>query len=314
MRDALKQRCEKPEGLIQWLIDDGQYRKALEVNRGLRGETLCSRIKEIEILRRSCGIGALERASRLWKGLSPEACDSEQPSERSWRYYEGGYVALLLGHPRLALERFQTALSVDSENDGPLPEREGPWLSAAGMVAQCLIADGRINSDWLEIRQIMARADEIIRRSRTGGDTKERWKDNWRWHDVRIYLVRGDKDSCMKALRRAQSAAQTCNLDTKHDRLGLAIRLSIEGAAASAWAQTPEEAAAALGTLAQALILQIYQQRRYPEMIRDVLYGISHCLRKQDEVNASELASRIEGIANRTRDGSSWLHPYVALS
>ncbi len=116
----------------------------------------------------------------------------------------------------------------------------------------------------------------------------------------------------MKALRVAQSAAQTHDLDTKHDRLGLAIRVSTEGTVASAWAQTPDEVDAALKTLAQALILQIYQQRRYPEMIRDVFYGISRCLRKKGEANASNLASHIEAIANRTRDGSSWLHPYVA--
>jgi predicted HNH restriction endonuclease len=311
MRDALKQRCKTAEGRIQWLVDDGQYPKALKENRRRGGETLRTRIREIEILRRSCGAGALERASRLWDRLVPDACDAEQPSQRSWHSYEGGYVALLLGHPRLALERFRAALAVDSENGGPSPEREGPWLSAAGMVVQCLIADGRIKSDWTQIRALVDRAHEIIARSPQGDDTKKRWVDNWRWHDVRIWLARGDNDRCMKALRLAQSAAQTHDLDTKHDRLGLAIRVSTEGAVTSAWAQTPDEVDAALKTLAQALILQIYQQRRYPEMIRDVLFGISHCLRKQGEDN---LASQMEAIANRTRDGSSWLHPYVASS
>lgn len=312
MSDALKQRCKKAEDRIQWLVDDGQYDKALKENQRVGGKTLGARIKEIEILRRSCGAGALERASRLWNRLVPEARAAKQPSLRSWYSYEGGYVALLLGHSRLALERFRAALAVDSENDGLSPNREGPWLSAAGMVVQCLIADGRIESDWAQISGLVDRAHEIIARSSKGDDTKKRWVDNWRWHDVRIWLVCGDKDRCMKALRVAQSAAQTHDLDTKHDRLGLAIRVSTEGAVASGWAQTPDEVDAALKTLTQALILQIYQQRRYPEMIRDVLYGISHCLRKKGEVNANNLASQIEAIANRTRDGSSWLHPYVA--
>src|SRR5262249_17800388 len=107
MFDALKHRCETSKCLIQWLVDDGQYSKAMKENRRIGGKSLDTGIRQIEILRRSCGAGDLERACRLWHRLETEVCDAGRPSLRSWHSYEGGYVALLLGHPQLALARFK---------------------------------------------------------------------------------------------------------------------------------------------------------------------------------------------------------------
>lgn len=300
-------RRRRDEALIQWLVDDGQYGVALKALRA-GARDLPGRLKEVEILRRSCGAGVLELASELCENLKNEVHENSSLSFRSWHSYEAGYVALLLGYPR-----HREALETDTAS-GPSPDREGPWLASAALIVQSLIADAGRLANWREIDDLVVRSHQIIAQSHHGDDTRRRWVDNWRWHDVRIWLVRGEKERCLTALRLAQQHAETNTLDTKHDRLGLAIRLSIEGSVAATFAETEGDAKAALQTLAQALVLQVGQSRRYPEMVRDVLFCTAHVLPMTGDADAEARASRIAAVATRTRDGSSWIHPYVASS
>lgn len=46
-----------------------------------------------------------------------------------------------------------------------------------------------------------------------------------------------------------------------------------------------------------------------PEIVRDLLHALARCLRAANDRNR---AARLETVAHRIRDGSSWLHPYRA--
>ena len=308
MLDDLMHQREKDK--IQWLVDDGQYAEALkELRTGVRD--LPSRLKEISILRRSSGTGDLSLASKFCEDLKREVDGASIPALRSRYSYEAGYVALLLGYPRLAVDHFRESLVMDDAS-GPSPEREGPWLGSAGMLTQSLVArDGRF-ANWQEIDDIFVQAHQIIARKNHGDRTRRQWVDNWNWTDVWRYVVRGERKRCLIALRLAQQYAYKNTLDTKHNRLGIAVRLSIEGTVAATFAETEADAKAALCTLAQGLVLQVGQRRRYPEMVRDVLFCAARVLPMTGEPGAKARASRIETVATRTRDGTAWLRPYVA--
>ena len=136
-----------------------------------------------------------------------------------------------------------------------------------------------------------------------------RWVDNWNWHLVRIELVRGRMDKCVAALEKAEAyASKATNLE-KWDWLGLAIKRTISGAVMAAQASSACDVKRALWHLSRALVLQAGQNRKHPEMVRDLLCTIVACLRL---LGKHAQAERVESVAKRTRDGSSWCYPYRA--
>jgi hypothetical protein len=221
-------------------------------------------------------------------------------------------VALLLGDHAEARKRFERSLAALENKDGwPAREREGAWLGSLALVVQCEAAKGRDQADWRELGRLVRKADRIIKNSTIGDHDKQRWIDNWRCHHVRLSLVRGDREQCLRALQRANAHVKKLTLEQKDDPLGQTTRVSIEGIVAAHWSQTAKEARQALSILAQALHLQITYGGRHPEMLRDVLFSQASCLRI---IGDGERAARVAAIAERTRDGSSWLFPYRCMA
>jgi hypothetical protein len=116
-------------------------------------------------------------------------------------------------------------------------------------------------------------------------------------------------DKCVAALKEAEAYARRVTNLEKWDWLGLAIRRTLSGAVMAAQASSACDAKRALRHLSRALVLQVGQNRKHPEMVRDLLFAIAACLRL---LGRNDQAERVESVAKRTRDGSSWLYPYRA--
>ena len=313
LRGKMERRLEnrRKENYFQFLIDDGQYDNAAKHARKQQKtsageEALRWRIKaRIEVNRHKGGKNDLGKAIRAWELLENEVVESSPLV--SYFYYEGGYINMLMGRHSSAVQYFQRSLAAIESSTHPSQENEGMWLGSVALIVQTMVASGGPSADWCTIDDLVGRAIRLIKQSSADNDTRHRWVDNWRWHQVRLWLVKGNKKRCRAALKVAQEHGEALTLEDKHDRLGLAVRLSIEGCVDANWARTPEHGRKALKLLIRGLVLQIGHKKRYPEMVRDVLFSIASCLRLIG--NESE-AIRVQNVALQVRDGSSWLYPY----
>jgi hypothetical protein len=298
---------------IQHFIDNGYYCLALKAIRkrlsGVSGaERFRYELKRIEVLRRRTAKDSLEKAACTWSKL--QASGAIPQPLTSLFYYEGGYIEMLLGRHEAALPYCRRSREAITLEDGtPTPGMEGAWLASAGLEIQTTIALKGVHAPWADVMQLAEKARSLSEQAKDMDIHGRRWVDNWNWHTVRIELVRGRMDNCVAVLKEAEAYARRVTTLEKWDWLGLAIRRTISGAVMAAQASSACDAKRALRHLSRALVLQVGQNRKHPEMVRDLLFAIAACLRL---LGRNDRAERVESVAKRTRDGSSWLYPYRA--
>lgn len=148
---------------------------------------------------------------------------------------------------------------------------------------------------------------------RSENDVARRWIDNWNWHMVRIELIRGRQDCYKRAWEEAECQSLTLINRAKWDPLGFGIKRITSGLvltklAASAFGKERSRLLnRALRHLSRAMVLKVGRSSLQPEMVRDLLFALAECLRMRGDEDRS---TRVESVAARVRDGSSWLNPY----
>ena len=183
---------------IQSLITSGKVKKAFnEAHKKAEQadgnlDRIRYRIKTIEILRRRTAAGTLEQADRDYRKLEVKR---DLPNELiSWFYYEGGYIAMLLGQHERALALFKK-----SQNN---VEDVAAWVAATGLIVQTKIALKGAESSWPSLFKLIRQARQ--RCSKADNIHAKRWIDNLNWHEVRIKHISRDIKGASKALEKAR--------------------------------------------------------------------------------------------------------------
>ena len=96
---------------------------------------------------------------------------------------------------------------------------------------------------------------------------------------------------------------------TGWDRGTRTVVVGIAGTLKAHAARSQKQAQEALRYLARATLNLFGRRRQYPETSRDILFSTAMALRL---VGEDRRAAQIQEIAERVRDGTSWIYPYQA--
>lgn len=257
------------------------------------------KLKAVEMMRRRAARGSLDDAARhfeqLLQGPIPEA-------RRSSFFYEGGYVELLRGRHVKALPYFiKSRDAIDPAESG------WKWAAAASLVAQCEVAVGGGNAHWSQALRLVNEAERASTAS--GGTDGARWVMNSRVNRARILLAKGDIEAAVRAWEAAMETWEGMTALTGWDHGSRTVIVGFAGVLSARAAGSEKDAKTALRYLARASVGFLGAGRQHPETVRDVLLSATQALTL---LGRKELAARFRETAERTRDGSSWLHPYRA--
>lgn len=259
--------------------------------------------KEVEILRRRSAIGSLELAEKKYREL--ESMGNIPKELLSWFYYEGGYVAMLLGRHQRAFGLFNNSIKAISED---MPGYAGQWSAAVGLITQTTIAIHGKDSPFDRIMKMADKARKLC--ANVNGIHANRWMDNWNWNIARINLVRGDLEKAMSAVNGAENHWRKMNVLDGWSAGSSATHRIITGTILAEKATSSAEAKEAMRHLSRALVMILGGGRQHPEMVRDLLFAIGKCI----ELSSMESrANEIRKTATNTRDGSSWQYPYKEM-
>lgn len=263
-------------------------------------------LRLIKVLRGSGKVGDLEQAEIIWTQLRD--ADPGPLELAADLRYQGGYVQMLLGRHAVAHDLFRENV----DHIELTPRTSAIWSASTGLAVQTLIAMHGRATPWDKVLNWSGKAREAC----AGGEgwLAREWIDNWNWHMVRIQLVRGERDLYKSAWDDAETQALTHMNRFKWDPLGFGIKRTISGMVLTELAMRATERdrlhylQRALRHLSRAMVLKVGRPLQ-PEMVRDLLFSLAKCLRMLNDI---ERAMRVEAVALRTRDGSSWLHPYLS--
>jgi hypothetical protein len=287
---------------------EGQLRKALRcVEDRLRHtaddvQALRLRIKALELERRRTSKDALQRADRIFTELSKRPSLPQQL--RSWLFYEGGYVALLMGQQEIARTRFEEGLAA---TDRSAPGWEWKCAAATAKIVHTAVAALGAKSPWDKLYADLTAAASL---ADAGHDAdSRRWALNCRWNTARLFLARGDLTNAEAVWRSAADIWESVTVETGWDVAVHWSAVAIRGQIAALQATTASRADEALRHLARAIVATVGRAGRYPEGIRDTLFALARVF---DLLGASDHSICAREVALRTQDGTSWLCPFRA--
>jgi tetratricopeptide (TPR) repeat protein len=295
-----------PAGL-QSLIANGHVAKCVREARALakaagsdRRRRISYSIREIECQRRRAARDALDEAARRYAEIESDAqaCPDLLPR----LYYEGGYVRLLLGHHRAAKELFEE--SVRCAGDSPIE-----YAIAASAVVECVVAINGIDSPWDQLFECVDQAEGVLRAA--DSIHAQQWTiDNWSWDRVRMAIIRGDAEGARRLLDRAETHFKNQTALAGWSTGSLAKRLALRGSVTLVNGGSEADFHGAARLLTRSVVVLVGRRRQYPERLLDALYDLATALEHLGASRHTDLPLRLRAIAGRTRDGSSWSHPY----
>ena len=291
---------------IQALITKGATKSAINEAEKLLGKTTDKnkvfelRLKIIEIERRQSSLGALERAAKLFSQLEQE---NQIPENfESWFYYEGGYINLLLGYHDIAPKYFQQSLNAI---DKTKKNWQGQFVAATSLIIQSKIALNGFKASFSILRKKMIKAKKIA--SSANEIHSNRWISNCLWHWVTLDILRGDIQSASKSFEEAVNHWHSMTVLEGWDQGSRFGILAITAELFAKKAKKKNHAQEVLKYLTRALVLLIGARPRFPEGGRDLLFLTERMLRL---IGENSHADRVKCVAERIREGSSWIFPY----
>lgn len=262
-------------------------------------ESLILRLKTVEMMRRRAARNSLDEAAHhfeeLLQGTIPEA-------QSSSFFYEGGYIELLRGHHKKALQYFD-------ESRNAVNPREGGWMWAAATcrVVHCKVTLARGRTPWNKLLGMIDEAERFSKES--GGTDGMRWVMNCRLNRIRLLLAKGDVIRAVQAWESALGTWRSMTALTGWDRSSRTVIVGTSGLLSARAARLEADARIALKYLARASVGLLGAARQHPETVRDLLFTTADTLMLLGQ-KEKRLAAQFRETAERTRDGSSWLHPY----
>ena len=301
---------------IQSLITQQKYPKAIEkIKEKLVSPYLAEderfhlRIKLMEVCRRRPAKGSLEYADELRKELFREKIPSRLCP---WFHYESGYISMLLGDLVQAEREFEESRQALNPKDQNYSEQ---WVAATVLIVQikaAKLACGKKQKhrarEWNNLESTLESAEYVALKSKEVHGL--RWIANCKWDRVRLYVARDETELAENLRAKAYTHWESMTAEVGWDAAFRTSINAINGIVLSSSAKKSSEAREALKYLSRAIVVILGKARQQHEGIRDVLFATANALRLLNDNSLLEHARRLEEVAARVRDGSSWRHPY----
>lgn len=259
-------------------------------------------IKRAELTRRRAARGVLEEALRSLQDI-----DQNKLPEKYWPvfYYEYGYVQRLRGYHAEAARLYhlsgEAAVKMEKSSIPPLG-----YIAASVNEILCRIAE-RESLTQEEVRDFENRLNELERTSaRHGQYWGGRWALNCAAHRLQLLLKISDKNGSWWALERLRDLYYRSDLSSGWDSGARQSVSLLEGLTRTFFPHDSSDLDTGIGLLARSFVTRLGPRQR-PEGIRDVGFGLIDGFRKKVETSMEQTCLVLEGLMNRTLDGTSVL-------
>jgi hypothetical protein len=269
-----------------------------------------------EVTRRRARKDALKRA-RL--EISKIKTDKFQtPSKIARFFYERAYINLLAGNLTEALNDFGEGRKV-LETNLRGPKHSWRWSAHTCLMAQVgralFCANSSSGWSWIQIQEELQKALSKTQKAadllQLGTDDyrhAKRWVENCLLHLTKPHIANNRYKPAREMWERARDIWERMDLSSGWDAGFRPTHLILYGNIELMNANTAEEIRLALAYLVRAVVLLIGLKRQQPEGVRDLLFATARATRALGD----PICERIEQIAYRCVDLSSWLNPYTS--
>jgi hypothetical protein len=296
--------------------------------KALRNQQACFRsdsedwaghqLRIAEVTRRRARKDALKRARMEISKI--ELDKFHTPTKIALFYYERAYINLLTANLTEALMDFEAGRKALETNLRD-PKYSWRWSAHTCLMAQVGRALFCLNSScgwsWIqiqeELQEALGKAENAARRLEPGTDDyrhAKRWVENCLLHLSKPHIANNHYKAARKVWERARDIWESMDLSSGWDAGFRPTHLILYGNMELMNADTAEDTRLALAYLVRAIVLLIGLKRQQPEGVRDLLFATARATRTLGD----PIWERIERIAYRCVDLSSWFNPYVSSS
>ena len=178
-------------------------------------------------------------------------------------------------------------------------------VASESLAIQSAVASGH------KLKEADKRLTALEREAECCTGNEGRWRHNCALAAVRLYLAQGNVLAAQSAWKRSGELWAGMNCLTGWQRGSRATIGYARGCLAAAELKadlTPERnRETALGPLARGIVLLVGRHWNFPQECRDLMFASADLLKALDK---SRHAEKLRIVAERVREGCSWIRPY----